>query len=68
MATIITGKVAMPAPGSNCPPKTFDGKEEDIAEFLEQFENCADDMQLPEAEKVPFLFQYLSPGNRGTFL
>jgi len=68
MATVITGKAAMPAPGSNRAPKMFDGKEEDIAEFLEQFENCADDAQLPETEKVPFLFRYLSRRQRDVFI
>ena len=68
MATVITGKAAMPALGSNRMPKTFDGKEEDIAEFLEQFENCADDEQLPETEKVPFLFRYLSRRQRDIFI
>jgi len=67
MATIITGKAAMPAPGSNHAPKTFDGKEEDISEFLEQFDNCADDAQLPEDEKVSFLFRYLSRQQKDVF-
>jgi len=67
MPTIIKGKAAMLAPGSNCVPRTFEGREEDIAEFLEQFENCADNGQLPPSEKVLFLFQYLSRQQRDVF-
>jgi len=67
MATIITGKAAMPVPGSSRAPRTFDGKEEDIAESLEQFENCADDTQIPESARVPFLFRYLSRQQKDVF-
>ncbi|KIJ38551.1 hypothetical protein M422DRAFT_258658 [Sphaerobolus stellatus SS14] len=51
MATTLMGRAAMPAPGSNRAPKTFDGSEDNIVEFLELFENCADDAQLPDKEK-----------------
>ncbi|KIJ43690.1 hypothetical protein M422DRAFT_169568 [Sphaerobolus stellatus SS14] len=67
MSSIITGKAAMPPPGSNRAPKTFEGSEDEIAEFLELFENCADDSQLPDTEKVPFLFRYLSRGQKDVF-
>ncbi|KIJ30988.1 hypothetical protein M422DRAFT_267405 [Sphaerobolus stellatus SS14] len=42
----------MPAPGSNRVPKTFDGSEDVIADFLELFENCAEDAQLPDKERT----------------
>ncbi|KIJ29515.1 hypothetical protein M422DRAFT_269053 [Sphaerobolus stellatus SS14] len=51
MTTLAIGRAAMPAPGSNRAPKTFDGSEDDIADFLELFENCADDTQLPDKER-----------------
>ncbi|KIJ46767.1 hypothetical protein M422DRAFT_249493 [Sphaerobolus stellatus SS14] len=51
MTTLATGRAAMPAPGLNRAPKTFDGSEDDIADFLKLFENCADDAQLPDKEK-----------------
>ncbi|KIJ45391.1 hypothetical protein M422DRAFT_251166 [Sphaerobolus stellatus SS14] len=67
MATLLTGKAEMPAPGSSRAPKTFDGSEDNIAEFLEIFENCADDAQLPDAEKVSFIFRYLSRSQKDVF-
>ncbi|KIJ24849.1 hypothetical protein M422DRAFT_274269 [Sphaerobolus stellatus SS14] len=67
MTTLATECAAMPAPGSNRAPKTFDGSEDDIADFLELFENCADDAQLPDTEKVAFIFRYLSRGQRDVF-
>ncbi|KIJ34595.1 hypothetical protein M422DRAFT_263379 [Sphaerobolus stellatus SS14] len=67
MTTLATGRAAMPAPGSNRAPKTFDGSEDDIADFLELFENCADDAQLPDKEKVAFIFRYLSRGQKDIF-
>ncbi|KIJ22800.1 hypothetical protein M422DRAFT_100377, partial [Sphaerobolus stellatus SS14] len=57
----------MPAPGSSRAPKTFDGNEEDIAEFLEQFENCAEDCQLPDSDKVRFLCRYLGRQQKDIF-
>ncbi|KIJ36506.1 hypothetical protein M422DRAFT_98930, partial [Sphaerobolus stellatus SS14] len=57
----------MPAPGSNRAPKTFDGSEDDIADCLELFENCANDAQLPDKEKVSFIFRYLSHGQKDVF-
>ncbi|KIJ32638.1 hypothetical protein M422DRAFT_265520 [Sphaerobolus stellatus SS14] len=67
MTTLLTGKAAMPAPGSSRAPKTFDGSEENIAEFLEIFENCAYGVQLPDAEKVCFIFRYLSRSQKDVF-
>ncbi|KAF8514532.1 hypothetical protein JB92DRAFT_2670666, partial [Gautieria morchelliformis] len=57
----------MPAPRSKKAPKTFEGDEEDIAEFLEIYECCADDAQLPKAEWVKFMFRYLDRAQRLTF-
>ncbi|KIJ42802.1 hypothetical protein M422DRAFT_253891 [Sphaerobolus stellatus SS14] len=67
MTTLAIGHAAMPAPGSNRAPKTFDGSEDDIADFLELFENCADDAQLPDKKKVAFIFRYLSRGQKDVF-
>ncbi|KIJ47688.1 hypothetical protein M422DRAFT_98498, partial [Sphaerobolus stellatus SS14] len=66
MATL-TGRAAMPAPGSNCVPKIFDGNEDDIAEFLEQFENCAEDAQLADEDKVSFIIRYLARQQKDIF-
>ncbi|KIJ22736.1 hypothetical protein M422DRAFT_196787, partial [Sphaerobolus stellatus SS14] len=67
MTTLAIGRAAMPAPGLNRAPKTFDGSEDDIADFLELFENCADDAQLPDRERVSFIFRYLSRGQKDVF-
>ena len=56
----LTGRVAMPAPGSKKAPPTFDGDEHTIAEFLEIYERCIDDANLPRDDWVPFFFRYLS--------
>ena len=57
----------MPAPRSKKAPKMFEGDEEDIAEFLEVYECCADDAQLPKNEWVKFMFRYLDRSLRLTF-
>ncbi|KIJ55876.1 hypothetical protein M422DRAFT_239030 [Sphaerobolus stellatus SS14] len=67
MTTLATGRAAMPAPDSNHAPKTFDGSKDDITDFLELFENCVDDAQLPDKEKVAFIFRYLSRGQKNIF-
>ncbi|KIJ38652.1 hypothetical protein M422DRAFT_176424, partial [Sphaerobolus stellatus SS14] len=67
MATTLTGRAAMPAPGSNRAPKTFDGNEDNIAEFLEQFENCADDAQLADEDRVTFIIRFLSHQQKDIF-
>ena len=63
----ITGKAAMPAPRSKKAPKMFEGNEEDIAEFLDIYECCADDAQLPKEEWVKIMFRYLDRSQRLTF-
>ena len=60
LLTPTTGRAAMPAPGSKKAPPTFNGDEQLIAEFLEIYERCVDDAQLPQADWVPFFFRYLS--------
>jgi hypothetical protein len=45
----------------------FEGEEEDIAEFLEVYECCADDAQLPKNEWVKVMFRYLDRSQRLTF-
>jgi len=67
VATIITRKVAMPAPGSSHAPNILNSREDDIAEFIEQLKNCAGDAQLPEDEKVVFLFQCNSRQQKDVF-
>ena len=57
----------MPAPGSKKAPPTFTGDEQQIAEFLEIYERCVDDAQLPQADWVPFFFRYLSRSQRDIF-
>ena len=49
----------MPAPRSKRAPKLFKGDEEDIAEFLEAYEFCANDARLPENQRVKVIFRYL---------
>ena len=45
----------------------FEGNEEDIAEFLDVYECCADDAQLPKEEWVKIMFRYLDRLQRLTF-
>lgn len=61
------GCAAMLALGSKKAPPTFDGDELQIAEFLEIYECCIDDAQLPQADWVPFFFRYLSRSQRDIF-
>ncbi|KAF8577298.1 hypothetical protein K439DRAFT_1622186 [Ramaria rubella] len=63
----LTGKVAMPALGSKKAPRTFNGDEGEIAEFIEVYERCVDDVQLEKKDWVKFLFQYLARGQREIF-
>ena len=63
----LTGKAAMPAPGSKKAPPTFDGEEDHIAEFLDIYERCIDDAQLPQPDWVPFMFRYLTRSQRDIF-
>ena len=57
----------MPAPGSKKAPPMFDGEEDHIAEFLDIYECCIDDAQLPQMDWVPFMFRYLSRSQRDIF-
>ena len=57
----------MPAPGSKKAPPTFNGEEDQIAEFLEIYERCIDDAQLPQSDWVPFMFRYLTRPQRDIF-
>jgi hypothetical protein len=63
----LIGKAAMPAPRSKKAPKMFDGDDDDIAEFLEIYETCAGDAQLPKAEWVKVIFRYLDRSQRLIF-
>jgi len=67
MTSLTMGKAVMPTPGSNRAPKTFDGNEDEIEEFLTQFENCCDDTQLKHGNKVEFIFRYLSRKQKDAF-
>ncbi|KAF8498434.1 hypothetical protein JB92DRAFT_2834241 [Gautieria morchelliformis] len=62
-----TGKAAMPPPRSKKAPKTFSGDEDEITEFLDVYECCADDAQLPKTEWVKFMFLYIDRAQRLTF-
>ena len=55
----LTGKAAMPAPRSEKAPKMLEGNDDDIAEFLDVYERCADDAQLLKTEWVKIMFRYL---------
>lgn len=57
----------MPYPGTPGAPKTFDGDDNDIVEFLEHFENCAQDARLPDGEKVDYFMRYLSKKQKAVF-
>ena len=57
----------MPAPRSKKAPVMFNGDENDIAEFLEVYECCADDVQLPKKEWVKFIFWYIEQSQCLTF-
>lgn len=57
----------MPLPGSASAPRTFDGNEEEIADFLEHFLHCAQVAQLSEADCVTFFFRYLSKDQKDFF-
>ncbi|KAF8510322.1 hypothetical protein JB92DRAFT_2831609 [Gautieria morchelliformis] len=63
----LTGKAAMPAPRSKKAPRMFNGEDEDIAEFLEVYETCTGDAQLPKAEWVKVMFHYLERSQRLIF-
>jgi hypothetical protein len=67
MVPQLTGKAAMLAPGSKKAPVTFNGNELDVAEFMDVYECCIDDAQLPRSDWVPFLFRYLSRDQRDIF-
>ena len=45
----------------------FNGNEDDIAEFLEVYEHCADDPQLPKKDWVRFMFRYIDRSQHLTF-
>ena len=45
----------------------FEGNDEDIAEFLDIYECCADDAQLLKTEWVKIMFRYLDRSQRLTF-
>ena len=49
----------MPAPRSKKAPKMFEGDEDDITEFLDVYESCADDAQLPNADWVKVMYRHL---------
>ena len=55
----LSGKAAMPAPRSKKTLKMFEGDEDEIAEFLNVYESCADDAQLPKVDWVKVMFRYL---------
>ena len=57
----------MPAPRLKKAPDMFNGDEDDIAEFLEVYERCADDAQLPKKDWVKFMFRYIDRSQRLTF-
>ena len=57
----------MPAPRSKKAPVMFNGNENDIAEFLEVYECCANDAQLPKKEWVKFMFWYIERSQHLTF-
>ena len=57
----------MLAPRSKKAPKMFDSNEDDIAEFLDIYEQCAEDAQLPVTDCVKVMFWYLDRSQRLTF-
>ena len=61
------GKAAMPALKSKRALKMFKGDEEEIVEFLNAYECCAEDVQLPRAEWVRFIFRYIYQEQRLIF-
>jgi len=67
MTSLTTGKAAMPTPGSNCALKTFNSNEDEIEDFLSQFENCCDNAQLDDSDKVEFILRYLSCKQKDAF-
>lgn len=57
----------MPLPGSCAAPKTFDGNEDDITDFLEHFLLCAARANLPQEARMTWFFRYLSKKQRPIF-
>ena len=57
----------MQAPRSKKAPAMFNGDGNDIAEFLEVYKCCANDVQLPKKEWVKFMFQYIERSQHLTF-
>jgi hypothetical protein len=45
----------------------FNGEEDQIAEFLEIYERCVDDAQLPQSDWVPFMLRYITRPQRDIF-
>ncbi|KAF8530747.1 hypothetical protein JB92DRAFT_3105950 [Gautieria morchelliformis] len=66
MAQLI-GKAAMPVPRLKKALMMFNGEEDAIAEFLDIYEQCADDAQLPKTERVKFMFRYIDQSQCLTF-
>ncbi|KAJ3806181.1 hypothetical protein F5876DRAFT_80961 [Lentinula aff. lateritia] len=53
------GPAAMPAPGSSKAPTKFTGEAQDLKDFIEEFENCADAQELTSEEKVKMVAKYV---------
>ncbi|GJJ15484.1 hypothetical protein Clacol_009762 [Clathrus columnatus] len=60
-------RIYMPFPGSNSAPRTFTGNEDEIVDFLENFEYCAAVSQIQDSDKVTSLIRYLSKEQKDIF-
>ncbi|KAJ3737839.1 hypothetical protein DFJ43DRAFT_978461, partial [Lentinula guzmanii] len=48
----------MPAPGSSKAPTKFTGEAQDLKDFIEEFEDCANVQELTDEEKVKMVIKY----------
>lgn len=67
MSTTIQQSIPMPMPGAASAPKTFEGKEADIEDFLEDFVHCADLAHLSSEDRVSYFFRYLGRRQKDFF-
>lgn len=67
MATTNTGQAAMLAPGTLKAPKTFDGKDSELEDFLDHFETLADAAKLTDSDYIAQVGKYTTRKQHNLF-
>jgi hypothetical protein len=67
MATTNTRRAAMPAPGTSKAPKTFDGKDTELEDFLDHFESLAEAAKLTSSDHIAQIGRYVTRKQRNLF-